>query len=77
VGFLLTEDVEHPFDLSLGDDLPEPNFLGILDRDHQGEIPMSKAQLEVCSAFSEYFPFHKVFDYGRSVVRIDNLVTFG
>jgi hypothetical protein len=51
--------------------------LSVVHWDHQGEVPMREAQLEIGSGFPEYLAFYKVFDNGCSMVRIDDLVPFG
>ena len=77
MGFLLAEDIEHPFDLPLGDDLPEPDFLRVVNRNHQGEVAVRQSELEVGLAFPEHLALHKVFDDSCAVVRIDDLVSLG
>src|SRR5439155_9996779 len=75
--FFLAEEIEHLLDLPLGDHLSKANLLRIVDGNHQGEVPMGEAELEIGPPLPENLPFHKVFDYGRSMMRIDDLVSLG
>ncbi len=52
-----------------------PDTVGVVGRDHQGQIPIGKAKYQVLLLFAKRLFGLASFDYGRAVVRIDDLVT--
>src|SRR5262249_58168666 len=61
-------------DLALRDHATEPDLVGVVDGNHQGEIALGELQLEVGSLLALEFAFYKVLDDCCPMMGIDHLV---
>ena len=72
---LLAKQVEHLPDLALGDHLPEPDLPSVVHGNHESQVTVGQAQLEVGATLTQNLPLHKVLDNCGPMVRVDDLVS--
>src|SRR5262249_53308900 len=72
---LLAEHGEHLLDLLVVDHVAQPDVLGVVGRDHERQVPVREAKDQVVLLLAEDVLLLLLLDDGRSVVRVDDLVT--
>ena len=74
-GLLLPKDREHLLDLLVVDDLPQTDLVGVVGGDHERQVSVGEAEHQVLTVLAEDVLLLALFDHGRAVVGVNDLVT--
>src|SRR5436190_24054339 len=75
LGFVLAQDVEDLGDFLLRHDVAEPDVLGGVCGNHEGQVAVRETEDEVRLALSEEVPLSEVFDDRSSMLWMDDRLT--
>src|SRR5205823_12265623 len=73
--FLLAQHCEDLLDLFVVDDFAQADLLGVVGRDHQGEVTVRKPEDEILTVRPEDIALLPALDDGSAVMGVDNFVS--